>query len=434
MTIDKSTTEPPVEDRSWSVLQRIGFRFACAYFILYNLPFPIGVLPFTDYPAEKYFDAWKSIILWVGKHVLHLNKDVIYSPSGSGDTTFCYVQVLCFLILAAVVTVIWSVADRRRTNYIALHQWLKLYVRFALASSMLSYGACKIFNTQFPAPFFWRLMEPYGESSPMGLLWTFMGASKAYTMFAGLAEVLAGLLLIVPRLTVIGALICFAVVTNIFMLNMCYDVPVKLYSFHLLLMAVFLLVPDLNKIVDFFLLNRTARLSRDVQLFQRPWLNRGFLVVQLLFGGYLLCTPLYAGYDSAKTINDPALRGPFYGIWLVDEFMLDGKLRPPLVTDETCWRRVAFDIREMFTIQSANGRRQTYQIKLDTKREIMSTPSETPDWKAEFRYRMLEGEKLVLDGVFRKHSIHARLHRSDKQDFRLTSRGFHWISEHPYNR
>ncbi|MBX9770033.1 MAG: hypothetical protein K2X29_01600, partial [Candidatus Obscuribacterales bacterium] len=382
----------------------------------------------------KYQDVWKALIPWVGKHVLHLSKDISVLPNGSGDTTFAYVQVLSFLILAAVVTVVWSVADRRRTNYMALHQWLRIYVRFALAGSMLGYGACKIFNTQFPAPFFWRLLEPYGESSPMGLLWTFMGTSKAYTMFGGLAEVLAGLLLIVPRVTALGALVSFAVLANIFMLNMCYDVPVKLYSFHLLLMSVFLLVPDFKRFADFFLLNCKVKLSSDVPLFQNLWFNRGLLVVQLLFGGYLLAASLYADYESAKTMNDPASKGPFYGIWLVDEFMLDGKLRPPLITDESCWRRLTFDILEMSTIQYVDGHRQIYQLKVDTKKEIMASPSESPDRKAEFKYKLLEGKKLVLDGVFRKHRIHARLHKSDKQDFRLTSRGFHWINEYPYNR
>jgi hypothetical protein len=31
-------------------------------------------------------------------------------------------------------------------------------------------------------------------SSPMGLLWTFMGASVPYTMFVGFAEMIAGIL------------------------------------------------------------------------------------------------------------------------------------------------------------------------------------------------------------------------------------------------
>ncbi|MBX9877262.1 MAG: hypothetical protein K2Y22_02280 [Candidatus Obscuribacterales bacterium] len=434
MTIDKSTTEPLVEDRSWSVLQCTAFRFVCAYLILYNLPFPLGALPFTEYPGEKYLDVWKTIIPWIGKHILHLSKDIAVLQTGSGDTTFNYVQVLCFLALSALVTLIWSIADRKRTNYIELHQWLRLYIRFVLANAMFTYGACKVFNTQFPAPFFWRLLETYGESSPMGLLWTFMGSSKGYTMFGGLAEVFAGLLLIVPRLTVLGALVCFAVLTNIFMLNMCYDVPVKLYSFHLLLMAVFLLMPDFKKLIDFFLLNRKVALSSDAQLFQRPWLNRGLLVVQLCIGGYFLGAPLYAGYESAKTMYNSSLKSPFYGIWLVDEFEVDGKVLPPLVTDETCWRRVAFDIYDMFTVQHADGSRQTYHLKLDAKKETIALPTEIPNWKAEFRYKKLDGQRLVLDGVFCKQRIHAILHRGNNQDFRLTSRGFHWINEHPFNR
>jgi hypothetical protein len=39
-----------------------------------------------------------------------------------------------------------------------------------------------------------RLLKPYGESSPMGLLWTFMGYSTGYNLFTGGAEALGGLL------------------------------------------------------------------------------------------------------------------------------------------------------------------------------------------------------------------------------------------------
>lgn len=53
--------------------------------------------------------------------------------------------------------------------------------------------------TQFPTPTADKLMQPYGESSPMGILWTFMGSSTAYTIFAGTAgEVLAAIPLLFP--------------------------------------------------------------------------------------------------------------------------------------------------------------------------------------------------------------------------------------------
>ena len=46
-----------------------------------------------------------------------------------------------------------------------------------------------------------------------------MAASKPYTIFSGSLEVLGGILLLVPRLADLGALICAAVLSNVFALN-----------------------------------------------------------------------------------------------------------------------------------------------------------------------------------------------------------------------
>ena len=83
-----------------------------------------------------------------------------------------------------------------------------------------------------------------------------MGASTAYQMFAGLAEVLAGLLLLFRRTALLGALLCGGVLANVVLLNFCFDVPVKIYSSHLLLMAVCIIYPDTGRLVSFFLLSR----------------------------------------------------------------------------------------------------------------------------------------------------------------------------------
>ena len=99
---------------------------------------------------------------------------------------------------------VWSVADRKRPNYERLYDWFRLYLRMVLAAIMIPYGAAKLFQAQFPAPSLSTLLEPYGDSSPMHLLWTFMGASPSYSFFAGAVEVLGGALLIVPRLTTLG--------------------------------------------------------------------------------------------------------------------------------------------------------------------------------------------------------------------------------------
>jgi UPF0716 family protein affecting phage T7 exclusion len=59
----------------------------------------------------------------------------------------------------------------------------------------------------------------------MGVLWASMGSAPAYEIFTGCAEVVGGLLLIVPRTVTLGALISLAAMILLFVLNMTYDVP-----------------------------------------------------------------------------------------------------------------------------------------------------------------------------------------------------------------
>src|SRR6202012_5647978 len=118
----------------------------------------------------------------------------------------------------------------------------------AFASQLISYGLAKEFPMQMPYPGLTRLLEPFGNFSAMGVLWASIGVSPAYERFAGCAELAAGVLLLVPRTTLLGALIAALDMTQVFKLNMTYDVPVKILSFHLLLLAVFLAAPDLPRL------------------------------------------------------------------------------------------------------------------------------------------------------------------------------------------
>ena len=115
---------------------------------------------------------------------------------------------------------------------------------------MVSYGTAKAIPLQMPAPGLTRLLEPYGNFSPMGVLWYSIGASRPYEIFAGCAELLGGILLFVPRLALLGALVALAVSVQIFTLNMTYDVPVKLFSFHLILMSLVLIAPEVSRLLE----------------------------------------------------------------------------------------------------------------------------------------------------------------------------------------
>ncbi len=420
---------------SWNFATCVAFRFAFSYLVLYIFPFPLGYIPYTDWPGEKYQALWHAIVPWVGTHIFHLGHPITVFTNGSGDTTFDYFLALCYLILAALSAFVWTLLDRRRTSYPHLHQWLRLNVRLALGAIMISYGAFKVIPSQFPPPTHSRLIESFGEASPMGLLWAFMGASKGYSIFAGLVEFVGGALLFFPRFVTLGALVSAAALTNIFMLNMCYDVPVKLYSFHLLLMAVFLLVPDLGRLANFFVLNRRADSAPHPPFFQRKWLNVSLLAAQLALGVICAGSSLYQSRTQAKQISESSMDVPLGGIWSVEEFSMDGQLRPPLVTDELRWQRVIVDFSKRLALQSMNGTRRYLGLELDAaKKSLALTKNDDPNWKAQLNFEALEPGVMTLEGPFEGHQIRAKLRKMDESRYLLNSRGFHWINEFPFNR
>jgi hypothetical protein len=420
----------------WRPVTCLAFRFVFIYLVLYNLPFPVGTLPHTEKAADKYAAIWHAMVPWVGRHLLHLHQAIAVFTNGSGDTTYDYVLVLCYLLLAAAAAVVWSIADRGRLNYRALHKWLRLYVRFSLGGTMIAYGAFKVIQSQFPAPTLSHLLEPYGESSPMGLLWTQMGASHLYNVFAGLAEMGGGVLLFVPRLTLLGALLLTGALSNVFMLNMSYDVPVKLYSFHLLLMAVFLVAPDLRRIANCLVLSRRVEPAVEEPLFKRKGLNRGALAFQLVFGAVFVGAFLYQSREQTKQYGALAPRPALYGIWSVDEFVLDGAVRPPIMTDGLRWQRLIFEQPEALTVQSMSGADQYFKLKMDAANKTFSLGKfgeKDKNWTAASAFTQPQSDRLMLEGKLDGKPVQVKLERTDTK-FLLTTRGFHWINEFPFNR
>jgi hypothetical protein len=295
---------------------------------------------------------------------------------------------------------------------------------------MLLYGAIKVFRVQFPEPNLYKLLESLGDYSPMSLLWTYMGASRGYSLFTGCVMMFAGLLLFIPRLTTVGALIGIAVFSNVFVLNMCYDVPLKLYTLHFLLVCFFLVLPDAGRLVDFFLLNRSAAPSPETTLFRHKRFNTGALVVQLMLGGFLVWSYLNRTHDYEQRHFSMASRPPFYGIWVVDEFMLSGKVLPPRLTDETRWQRVVFQFPQEVGIQSMNGSWTGYGLRQDMAKKTfaMEKPND-PKKEFEFTFSNTDSRSLTLEGSDGAHEIRVKLDRVDEKQFALFGRGFHWITE-----
>ncbi|HZI09427.1 MAG TPA: DoxX family protein [Myxococcus sp.] len=421
----------------WSLARRIAFRFAFAYLFLYSFPFPLGWLPETDSLSQPVEDFWHAVVPWIGKHVLHLEQDITTFTNGSGDTTYNYVQLLPFAVLSVLAAAVWSAVDRRRAEYTKAHDVLRVYVRYVLALTMVSYGFAKLFKTQFPFPNPERLMEPLGEFSPMGLLWTFMGYSTGYNLFTGGAEFLGGVLLFFRRTTTLGALVVIGVMSNVVALNFFYDVPVKIYSSHLLLMGVFLLLPDLERLAGVLVFNRptgTRELGMPFSLSRREvW---GMLAVKVLFVGTMLHMMVSSRLEAIGKYGDRAPRPPLYGLYQVESFTRDGQAVPALMGDATRWRYVAVNRNSWVTLRHMDESLKRLRLEDDAAKSTATLVDGKGDTakREVFTYTRPDAESLVLTGSFQGVPVEARLKKVDESKILLLNRGFNWVQEFPFNR
>lgn len=439
MSVPLSTLERgEMRAEDWPVLKRVAFRFCFIYFTLFCLytqilPGLISIPKMEDWDASAHWPI-PQLISWIAAHVFHAQLPLVYTGSGSGDKTFDWVLAFFLLVLSVVAAAVWSLMDGRRSNYATLNKWFRVFIRFALASQLIGYGMDKVVPLQMPFPYLTRLLEPYGNFSPMGVLWASIGASPAYEIFAGCAETMAGVLLIFPRTTLLGALIALADLTQIFMLNMTYDVPVKLFAFHLLLMALFLLAPDIRRLIEFFS-NRAVMSSTQQQLFATRRANRIAFAVQVAFGLWMIGTTIYGAWDAWHQYGGGRAKSALYGIWNVEELSIDGEIRAPLLTDYDRWRRAIFDFPQVMAFQRMDDSLVYFGTSINENDKIMAlTKGSDKNWRGTLHFERPLPDRMVLDGEMDNHKVHMQLHLVDRNKFLLVSRGFHWIQQYPFNR
>ena len=419
----------------WSAARRIGFRFVFVYVVLYLVLQQLSIVPGLGIVASAQDAAWRGLALWVAPHVFGISApvDLHTLGTGSGDTLLDYLLLFCQSTVAATAAAVWTALDRKQRAYPGLHQWLRVAVRYSLAGIMLSYGIAKVLPGQFSHPTLDRLIEPYGHSSPMGLLWTFMGQSRPYTIFTGIVECSGALLLFSQRTTTLGALVVAAAMGNVAMLNFSYDVPVKLFSTQLFLLAVFLLLPDVRRLTCVFVTNQPADPLPARAPFRTAWGRRTAIALKFVVIALLLWQNASPYLPLLRRADRPL--NSRYGIYEVERFAVNGEPRPAVPMDAKRWRRVIVNENGGVTVQTMNDAVTRYRTKDDpAKHSFELSTIYSPYDKTWLTYSQPSPDELTLEGVYAGDTIAARLRKVPLPSFLLTERGYHWINEYPYNR
>ncbi|MGE5180864.1 MAG: hypothetical protein ACM31C_02320 [Acidobacteriota bacterium] len=407
----------------WPVWKRIAFRFGVVFGALTVVPTPFELVPKLGYwLASKYDDAWAWLADIFGRHVLGTGHLEVFE-TGSGDTTLSWVGLALSLVLAVLATVAWSIADRRRLAYPRLAELGRVVLRYYLAFIMINYGLLKVFDVQFRAPTLIRLYEPVGHMSPMGILWTFMGASGPYAVFSGLMELTGGVLLLWRATTLVGALVLVPVLTNVVMLNFCYDVAVKLFSSELLVTALVLIAPDVPRLIA--LVRGRAVPAATPSTFLPPRWRTAKLVVKVL----VIAVAGYTSVTDQLSLRGTGRPSSLAGAWQVDRVVRDGVEAPPLATDGKRWKLLVVSLRSAL-VRTLDDRDRVEPITKDDGGRLELGKQGAAGSFAVAR----TGDHVTLTGTLDGKPITIELHAVDDSEMLLVHRGFHWIQEHPFNR
>ena len=427
-------TKAGAENVLWSESEKIAFRFIFILFSLFIVFYNNGAYPLFRFLIYYPTLVLNKLLIWVSKNILQLGYELSVQPNGSGDTSYGYILLLFISVVSLVGCLIWTLLDRKQLNYQKLYYWLTVAVRFYLGLMLIQYGMVKVIKLQFPFPSLYRLSSTYGESTPMGLAWTFLGFSTGYNLFMGIAE-LMGFLLLFRRTLVLGAIIAVMTTANVMAVNYFYDVPVKILSTALFLMSIYLLVPNAQRLYGFFISGEAVQL-RDINppAFRKQWLAKAKPAIKLIIVfvptlfAFLMLITQHGLYSSAKKL-------PLYGIYKVSSFNWQKDTAQNSVYALE-WNSLIIETEGRCSIRFIDGTRDFCDLSIDTvKKQILLTFKDDVKAIHEFSYTtpvtISDHENLNLSGTLFGNPVIIKLR---KQKLPLMETGFNWVNEVPNNR
>ena len=183
-----------------------------------------------------------------------------------------------------------------------------------------------------------------------------MGIVPSYEIFLGFVEVIAGLLLFYRKTASFGAVIILLFTGNVFMSNIAYEGGEVVYSLYLIILALFVLFWDLQRIATLLVLQKPATPNRFRPVFTAKWqvYTRSILKVGfILFFVVLYSFKTATGYKH-DPYQFPVAKGlpNASGIYNVKTFLINGDTLAYAKNDPIRWQDVVFEEWNTISIRS----------------------------------------------------------------------------------
>ena len=205
----------------------------------------------------------------------------------------------------------------------------------------------------------------------------------------------------------------------------------------LALLSLVLLGPDIRRLLNVLVFNKTALPSTEPPLGRRRRVIQLGIAAQLLLGGYFFWAEYREDNLAFYTQGSGAPRHPLYGVWVIDKMTIDGVERAPLVTDYERWRRVVIQSGTSMSLWRMDDTTFANPAQYDMDKKVITlSQGAGPQRKTvgTFAFDRPAPDRLILDGELNGKKIRMETHLFPRENFLLVNRGFSWIQEFPFNR
>ncbi|OXA85702.1 hypothetical protein [Flavobacterium hercynium] len=323
----------------------------------------------------------------IANTVTKIGNITISNPEITSDSTTLYGLFFVLLFLSSIFTIVFSLFNFWKIYKNQINKVFQIVLVYYLACVMLKYGFDKIFKVQFYLPEPNTLYTPLGMLDKDILFWSTMGTSFFYNVFMGLIEIIPALMLFYNKTRTLGLCILFGVLINVVFVNFGFDISVKLYSLFLILICFLLLVPNLKKIIQFFISNKPTALSKlkgSDLITSKP--IRITIKTFIIF--FIFMESLFPYIRNQNFNNDNSIQNPLRGAYEVVKVEKNDTTKNSV---NLKIKRIFIHRDNYFIFQYADDTMEDYYLEINETRN-------------QFTLINYNGEKIILNYKFAKNS------------------------------
>ncbi|GAB5527026.1 MAG: hypothetical protein Roseis2KO_48980 [Roseivirga sp.] len=414
----------------WTPLKSFLLRFSFLYWVFYIFPYGFEYL---NWLTPDDISPWTGITQWFGESFLGWTFNPDRLAKGF-DSKYDFARFMLCGALSLILATVWSFIDAlKRWQYNArLNSLLRTILRYHVGFTLFLYGIAKVYLYQFGYMGLDRMDGEVGNNSPMGFLWLFMSYSPTYNIGTGLIEMVGGVLLLFRRSTLLGAIVCFVAMANVVLIDIAYDVTVKMFAIHLMLMVMVLLLDDAKRLLYVLVLNKATKASKEPSLINPKYRIPGYVLKTLLIGYILIATLQFSGEIRSGRIANQE-QAVLHSKYVVDQFIINSDTLAPLRGDTTRWDQLmvgsSYSPTRM-TVKDMAGGVKAYIYEADTIRKsfIFYSRRDSTD-RYEMRYIQPSEKQFIMDGIHKGDSLHVEMSIFSREDYRLGGGKINWVRD-----